>query len=174
MADEELEDIEEEASGKGGKNKLLMVAILILGLGIGGGGAYFFLSQSSGSGEGEAGETEEVVEEEEVEEKEYKFVLFEGMAVPVHDSRGKYIGNYKVTLKVLTENDNKNVKVKNLKFELRHAFISRIAKGGFLMPNSTNLDYEKTSNVLKEIAKNIAGHDVVVGVTVEDVVRVNN
>lgn len=173
MADEEIEEIAEEIESKGGRNKILMIVILVIGLGFGGGGAYFLLN-NAGNPEGDDETAEEVVEEEEVALKELKFVLFEAMAVPVHDSRGKYIGNYKITIKVLTENDNKNVKVRNLKFELRHAFISRIAKGGFLLPNSTNLDYDKTANILKDIAKNIVGGDAVVGVTIEDVMRVNN
>jgi flagellar basal body-associated protein FliL len=180
MADKEREETTEETTeetvGKGGINKLLMAAILIVGLGIGGGGAFFFLSKSDTNHEGDVEEVEieAVVEEEEVELTEFKFVLFEGMAVPIHDSRGKYVGNYKITIKVLTKSDNNNVRVKNVRFELRQAFISRIAKGGFLMPNSTNLDYEKTANVLKEIAKDITGDTFVEGVTIEDAMRVNN
>ena len=173
MADEEIEENAEENESKGNKNKIMMIAILVIGLGFGGGGAYFLLN-NAGNPEGDDETAEEVVEEEEVAIMEHKFVLFEAMAVPVHDSRGKYIGNYKITIKVLTENDNKNVKVRNLKFELRHAFISRIAKGGFLLPNSTNLDYDKTANILKDIAKNLVGGDAVIGVTIENVMRVNN
>lgn len=173
MADEENEGVEAEIVSAGGTNKILMIIILVVGLVAGGGGAYFILSQSGGDNEGKTEETEEAAQEE-IEEIEPKFVLFEGMAVPVHDSRGKYIGNYKITIKVLTENDNNNVMVRNAKFELRHAFISRIAKGGFLVPNSTNLDYEKTANVLKEISKSIVGDDIILGVVIDDAMRVNN
>ena len=172
MADEENEDMEEDVSS-GGTNKILMIIILVVGLGIGGGGAYYLLNSSGGVSEDEALESEEATDEI-IEEKEPKFVLFEGMAVPVHDSRGKYIGNYKITIKILTENDNNNVKVRNKKFELRHAFISRIAKGGFLVANSTSLDYEKTANVLKEISKSIVGDNIVLGVVIDDAMRVNN
>lgn len=173
MADDENEDMEEEVVSSGGTSKILMIIILVVGLAVGGGVAYFILDQSGEDVEGEAQETEESAQEE-IVEKDLKFVLFEGMAVPVHDSRGKYIGNYKITIKVLTENDNNNVKVRNAKFELRHAFISRIAKGGFLMPNSTSLDYEKTANVLKEISKSLVGDDIVIGVVIDDAMRVNN
>ena len=173
MADNENEDMEEDVEASGGTNKILMIIILVVGLAVGGGIAYFLLNQSGGGSEGEGEEAEETVEEV-VEKNEPKFVLFEGMAVPVHDSRGKYIGNYKITIKVLTENDNNNVKVRNAKFELRHAFISRIAKGGFLVPNSTSLDYEKTANVLKEISKSLVGDDIVLGVVIDDAMRVNN
>lgn len=173
MADGENENIEEEDVSSGGTNKILMIIILVVGLSVGGGVAYFMLNQSGGNPEGEDGVAEETVEEV-VEKNEPKFVLFEGMAVPVHDSRGKYIGNYKITIKVLTENDNNNVKVRNAKFELRHAFISRIAKGGFLLPNSTSLDYEKTANVLKEISKSLVGDSIILGVVIDDAMRVNN
>ncbi len=173
MADDENEDMEEEVVSSGGSNKILMIVILVVGLAVGGAGAYFLLNQSGGDPEGESLESEESTDEI-IEEKAPKFVLFEGMAVPVHDSRGKYIGNYKITIKVLTEDDNNNVKVRNMKFELRHAFISRIAKGGFLVPNSTNLDYEKTANVLKEISKSIVGDDIILGVVIDDAMRVNN
>ena len=169
---EDVDDNGEEEVVERGTSKLLLLAILVVGLGIGGGAAFFLIDQSAS----EPGEevVEAVEEEEEVEAFDAKFVLFEAMAVPVHNSRGKYIGNYKVSIKVLTENDNDNVKVKNLKFELRHAFIARIAKGGLLIPNSTNLDYEKTTKVLKELAKNIVGEDVIYGLTIENVMRVNN
>lgn len=173
MADDENEDMEEEVVSSGGTSKILMIIILVFGLAVGGGVAFFVLTQSGGDPEGEALDAEESAQEE-IVKKEPKFVLFEGMAVPVHDSRGKYIGNYKITIKVLTENDNNNVKVRNAKFELRHAFISRIAKGGFLMPNSTSLDYEKTANVLKEISKSLVGDDLILGVVIEDAMRVNN
>ena len=173
MADEEDQVGEEEEVPKGG-NKLMMIIILIVGLALGGGGAFFFLQQSAGDSEGGEEGVEEVEEDDDVELFEPKYVLFEGMAVPIHNSRGKYIGNYKVTIKVLTKDDDDNVRVKNLKFELRHAFITRIAQGGFLQPNSTNLDYEKMTNILEDIAKKHVGAKVIYGLTVEDAMRVNN
>jgi len=176
MADEEeqQEVAEDENGNKGGMNKLLMIGLLVVGLAIGGGGAFFFLNQSNDAPEGDSLETEEVIEEEAVEVKDLKFVLFEAMAVPIYDTRGKYIGNYKISVKILTANDNDNVKIKNQKFELRHAFNARLIKGGIFLPNSNMLDYDKTANALKLIAKSIAGKNVVVGLVIDDVVRVNN
>ena len=171
MADEEYEDPAEEERGS---NKLLMIIILVVGLGVGGGGAWYFLNQPAEAPVTEAEAAEEAKEEEEAKLKEAKFVLFEGLAVPVHNTRGKYIGNYKISIRVLTETDNNNVRVKNMKFELRHAFISRIAKGGLLMENSTNLDYDKTAKVLMDIANNLVGHNAILAVVIEDSHRVNN
>lgn len=176
MADKEvIEEIREEAEGKKkGSNKLLLAAFLVIGLGFGGGGAYFFLNGDAVETDGTTEGIEDAEDEEDVEELELRNVLFEGMAVPVYNTRGKYIGNYKITVKVITENDNDNVRVKNAKFELRHAFISRIAEGGLLQENSAKLDYDKTANILKDIAKRVVGERIIYGVTIEDVVRVNN
>ena len=104
-------------------------------------------------------------------------VLFEQVTVPIHiirNGRSIFLGNYFVDIQVDADGDENAASVSRKKNKLTQAFISKISRISMMREDSpAELDFDKASRILLEVAQEEMGKDVVVAVNVTNAMRIS-
>ncbi len=153
------DDVDAEGGGSG---KVLLVVGLLVGVGIGVGAGMFL----GGGDEAAPVDGEEAVVEEVEEPKGAQLAVnFSKLAVPIYSKSGnkrRFIGNYFIDIRVLVYGDDNQILIKRAEPQLQHAFLSAMIKSDLLREGTNSeLDLDKTAEILKKTANKIVGAGVV-------------